>query len=148
MSVHQILTWPDKRLLDKALPVKDFDEEITSLCQDMIDTMRASIDGIGLAATQINVQKCVCVVAKHVVPTIDADKKFPEYVVLINPQVKRVGTSSFKWHEKCLSINEYTAEVTRDNDIILSYQDTEGKSHTKQITGAESATIQHELDHL
>ena len=94
MTVRQILTWPDSKLLKSAGQVEAFDESLEILCSDMADTIKAGF-GVGLAATQVNVQKSVCVLAKEVAPSLAPDPILKNYVVLVNPKIKKVGKENF-----------------------------------------------------
>jgi peptide deformylase len=147
MTVRQILTWPDSRLLKSAEQVETFDESLVTLCNDMADTIKSGF-GVGLAATQVNVQKSVCVLTKEVVPSLPLDPALSNYIVLANPRIKKAGKEKFTWEERCLSIPNFQEKVSRDNVIVLSYQDTSGKEITIELSGIESGTVQHEADHL
>jgi peptide deformylase len=147
MTVRQILTWPDSKLLKSAGQVEAFDESLEILCSDMADTIKAGF-GVGLAATQVNVQKSVCVLAKEVAPSLAPDPILKNYVVLVNPKIKKVGKEKFTWEERCLSIPDFQEKVSRDNMISLTYQNTSGKKITIELSGIESGTVQHEADHL
>ena len=61
MSIKEILKFPDKRLRKVAKPVEQFDESLKLLISDMFETMY-HFNGIGLAATQINVHKRIIVI--------------------------------------------------------------------------------------
>ncbi|MBT1135902.1 peptide deformylase, partial [Pseudomonas sp. PAH14] len=56
MSVLQVLHIPDERLRIVAEPVKEVNAEIQRIVDDMFDTMYAE-EGIGLAATQVDIHK-------------------------------------------------------------------------------------------
>ena len=60
MAILEVLRFPDERLRTVAKPVDKVDNEITKLVEDMFETMRDE-NGIGLAATQVNVHKRVVV---------------------------------------------------------------------------------------
>ena len=147
MTVRRILTWPNKRLLKQASMVEKFDNELISLCKDMSDTMRASF-GVGLAATQIGVEKSVCIVLQEVVKSLESDTELPGYVALINPSFSPITKERFKWEEQCLSIPNFKESVERNSAIRLKYQKLSGEHVTKELTGFEAGTIQHEVDHL
>ena len=74
--VREILKFPDKRLRKVAKPVQKFDDNLDILIKDMFETMYHS-DGIGLAATQIDVHLRVIVI----------DIKDVEKLYLINPEI-------------------------------------------------------------
>ena len=147
MTVRRILTWPDDRLLKHATQVEKFDEDLVSLCKDMTDTMLAAF-GIGLAATQVNVQKSICVLSKSMIVSLDPDPLLPEFVVLINPKIQVIGKEKFTWQEGCLSVPDLQEEVTRSSTVLLKYQNTAGKHLESELHGIESGTVQHETDHL
>ena len=77
MSIMKILTFPDPRLRIVADPVEKFDKSLKKLTDDMLETMYAE-NGIGLAATQVNVHKRVIV--------IDISEERNEPRVFINPE--------------------------------------------------------------
>jgi peptide deformylase len=76
MSLLPILRYPDPRLHKVAKPVTDVDDRVRTLVDNMLDTMYEA-DGIGLAATQVDVHECVIV--------IDTSDTRDRPRVLINP---------------------------------------------------------------
>ena len=60
MAKLTILHYPDPRLRKPALAVETVDEGVRALIDDLLETMYAA-PGIGLAATQANVQKRIVV---------------------------------------------------------------------------------------
>jgi peptide deformylase len=94
MALRTILEFPDPRLRTRAQPVKRFDQELSTLIDDMLETMYAA-PGIGLAATQVDVHQRLIV--------IDISKEGNEPLVLINPEIlTRDGEASTE--EGCLSV--------------------------------------------
>ena len=77
MALLNILHFPDPRLRQKALPIKQVTDDIRQLAQDMLETMYDA-PGIGLAATQVNEQKRLIVI------DVSEDKSSPLF--LINPE--------------------------------------------------------------
>ena len=57
MAILPILQYPDPRLKIKAQPVGEFDDEIKRNIADLFETMYATNNCAGLAATQVNIQK-------------------------------------------------------------------------------------------
>ena len=103
MALLEVLYFPDNRLRKKAVPVEVVDEYCRSLAGDMLETMYAN-RGIGLAATQVNVQKRLVV--------IDLSEDKNESMCLINPEIlSSEGTEESQ--EGCLSVPEYYDMVTR-----------------------------------
>lgn len=78
MSVLQVLHYPDERLRKIAAPVKEVNGEIQRIVDDMFETMYAE-EGIGLAATQVDVHQQIIV--------IDISENRDQRLVLINPEL-------------------------------------------------------------
>ena len=81
MATLKILIFPDPKLRTVAEPVKEVDDSIIKLTKDMLETMYDG-DGIGLAATQVDVHKRVIVV------DVSNEKNNP--LVLINPTINKI----------------------------------------------------------
>ena len=140
MALLKILIFPDPRLRTKAKPVQSIDGSIKELSDDMLETMYEG-EGIGLAATQINVHKRIIVV--------DITKEKNEPKVLINPEIKKIiDPEKRAYSEGCLSVPGFYEELQRPSSVEVSYQDLEGKMNTRVISGLLSVVIQHEIDHL
>jgi len=56
MALLTVHTFPDPVLKQKALPVDEFDEKLSELAENMLETMYEE-RGIGLAAVQVAVLK-------------------------------------------------------------------------------------------
>ena len=140
MALLKILIFPDPRLRTKAKPVQNIDGSIKELSDDMLETMYEG-EGIGLAATQINVHKRIIVV--------DITKEKNEPQVLINPEItKIIDPEKRAYSEGCLSVPGFYEELKRPSSVEVSYKDLEGKMNTQVISGLLSVVIQHEIDHL
>lgn len=138
MALRQILHFPDPRLRNEALPIAEVTEDIKQLADDMLETMYDA-PGIGLAATQINVQKRILVV------DISEDKSEP--LVFINPEIK-IKEGEREHEEGCLSVPEAYELVTRADTITVEALDRDGKPFTIDADGLLATCIQHEIDHL
>ena len=140
MAIRKILKFPDQDLRIKAKPVETFDEELKTLTDDMFETMH-SVNGIGLAATQIGVAKQVAV--------IDISPEKNEPLVIVNPKIQILDPSKKEdYDEGCLSIPGFFETISRPSDIKLSYQDLNGKKQEIKPEGLLTKVVQHELDHL
>ena len=138
MSKLSILQYPDERLHMIAQPVARIDSEIHKLVMDMAQTMYAS-DGIGLAATQVNVHLRIILV--------DVSEKRNQLLVLINPEVIKMGGKA-EFEEGCLSVPDVYEIVKRSAWIRVRALDLNGKPFELQADGLKAMCIQHELDHL
>ncbi len=140
MAIRKILKFPDQDLRIKAKPVETFDEELKALTDDMFETMH-SVNGIGLAATQIGVAKQVAV--------IDISPEKNEPLVIVNPVIQILDPSKTEdYDEGCLSVPGFFEKISRPSDIKLSYQDLNGKKQEIKPDGLLTKVVQHELDHL
>ena len=140
MAIRKILKFPDQDLRIKAKPVESFDGELKTLTDDMFDTMH-SVNGIGLAATQIGVAKQVAV--------IDISPEKNEPLIIVNPEIQILDPSKTEdYDEGCLSVPGFFEKISRPSDIELSYQDLNGKKQEIRPEGLLTKVIQHELDHL
>ena len=140
MSIMKILTFPDPRLRTVADPVEKFDKSVKKLTDDMLETMYSE-NGIGLAATQVNVHKRVIV--------IDISEERNEPRVFINPEVEiKSNKSLLTFSEGCLSVPGFNEEITRPDQIILKWQNLDGDNLEDEPEGLLTVCIQHEIDHL
>lgn len=138
MAVLEVLHFPDARLRKKALPVVSIDSVIKELAEHMIETMYAE-NGIGLAATQVNVQKRVVV--------MDLSITKSEAVVMVNPEI--ITTSGLEqMQEGCLSVPEVYETVERAEKISFRYLTLENKLVVQEAEGLLAVCVQHEIDHL
>lgn len=131
----------DRALRQPAKRVAKVDPIIRQLALAMLQTMYSS-DGIGLAAPQVGINKQIIV--------IDCEPDNPEKppLVLINPTIKRFGSKLCDAQEGCLSIPGVYLDVTRPEEVEVSYKDENGRPQTLKADGLLGRAIQHEMDHL
>ena len=139
MAKLDILRYPDPKLHTVAKPVQAIDTRIRTLVKDMIETMYDA-NGIGLAATQVNVHERLVV--------IDVSENRDEPIVLINPTITGMGDERIKGEEGCLSVPGIYDGVERATAIKVSAQDADGNSRELEAEGLLAVCVQHELDHL
>jgi peptide deformylase len=138
MSVLTVLHYPDDRLRTIAKPVTEFNEKLRQLVADMIETMYAE-NGIGLAATQVNIHQRVVV--------IDLSEERNQPQVFINPEIiSKSGDTTYE--EGCLSEPQNYAKVERAAEVTVKAQDAEGNPFEVNANGLLAICLQHELDHL
>ncbi len=139
MAQLTILRFPDPRLHTVAKPVAAVDERIRRLVDDMLDTMYAA-DGVGLAATQVDVHEQVIVMDTS--PTHDQPR------VLINPEiVERSDEKSFA-DEGCLSVPAIYDRVERHARVKVRALGRDGQPYEFEAEGLTAVCVQHEMDHL
>jgi len=138
MSNLNILEFPDPRLRTVAKRVESFDEALKKLVEDMLETMYLA-NGIGLAATQVNVHKRLLVL------DISEDRDQPQ--TYINPEITATSGEEI-CEEGCLSVPGVYANVKRAEIVQIRAQDIDGNSFEEQLEGMHAVCIQHEIDHL
>ena len=139
MAILNILRYPDARLHTVAKPVAQVDERIKKLADDMLDTMYAS-DGVGLAATQVDVHERVIV--------MDTSEGRKEPRVLINPELVEASTEMTEGEEGCLSVPTIYDKVPRHAKVRVRALNREGETYEFEAEGLLSVCVQHEMDHL
>lgn len=139
MAILSILCFPDPRLHIVAKPVQVVDARIQALVADMLETMYDA-NGIGLAATQINVHERVVV--------IDVSEERDQPLVLINPEITWASAEKKVGDEGCLSVPGIYDGVERSEKVHVKALNAQGESHTLEAEGLLAICIQHEMDHL
>ncbi|MCG9577057.1 peptide deformylase [Vibrio tubiashii] len=138
MAILEILTAPDPRLKITAEKVTDI-ASIQTLIDDMLETLYATDNGIGLASTQVG--------RKEAVVIIDLSDNRDEPLILVNPEVISGENKAFG-QEGCLSVPDYYAEVERFTSVVVSALDREGNPITVESDEFLAIVMQHEIDHL
>lgn len=138
MALLTILEYPDPRLRTQATPVAEVDDALRRLIDDMLETMYVA-NGVGLAATQVNVHQ------RLVVIDVSEARNAPQ--VFINPEI--IGREGVEVTEEgCLSVPGMYDMVQRAERITVRAQDRQGEVFTLDADGLLAVCIQHELDHL
>ncbi|GLE04164.1 hypothetical protein PINS_up013075 [Pythium insidiosum] len=70
------------------------------------------------------------------------------YQAVINPQIVRRSSATYKDFEGCLSIPGYVGVVRRAREIQVQFEDADGRSHEQTLRDFPARIFQHELDHL
>jgi peptide deformylase len=139
MAILKILEYPNPRLRIVAEPVTDVSDEIRTLIDNMFETM-IDADGIGLAATQVDVHQQVVV--------MDLSEKRDEPRVFINPQVEVLEPDTVPFDEGCLSVPGFNETVDRPKHVMIRAIDRDGNAFEEEAHGLLAVCIQHEMDHL
>ncbi len=135
MALRNVIKIGEDSLRKKSKPVKDFDESLWELLDDMKATMYEN-DGMGLAAPQVGVLRRVIIV--------DVNNAFIE---LVNPEITSQKGEDIE-EEGCLSVGNFRGRVKRPYKITVSAFDRFGYPFT--LTGEKwlARCICHEVDHL
>ncbi len=139
MALLDILCYPDPRLHKIAKPVASVDDRIRQLVDDMLETMYEA-QGIGLAATQVDVHERVIV--------IDVSDERDEPRVLINPELLSASEEMLVGDEGCLSVPQIYDRVPRHARIRVRALGRDGQAYEFDADGLLAVCVQHEMDHL
>lgn len=142
MALLPIITAPDARLKKISKPVKDVDDGVRRLLDDMLETMYEA-PGIGLAAVQVGVPRRIIVIDVR-----DEDGEQGNPLCLINPEITWESEGERVCEEGCLSLPEHYADVVRLDEIKVNFLDRGGKKQSLHAADVLATCIQHEMDHL
>lgn len=138
MSILKILKYPNENLRTIAKPILHINRSIQKIIDNMFETMVFK-NGIGLAATQVNIPLQIIV--------INNVSKLKKPIALINPRIIQTnGNTSIE--EGCLSIPNYSMFVPRSSEIVVTALNYFGRKIQIKATKLLSICIQHEIDHL
>ncbi len=137
----RIFTYPDGVLKTRAEPIENINGNLHKLIEDMTETMYDA-PGIGLAANQVGVLKRLLI---YDVTPKDEQGRHPR--VLINPEIVH-GEGKIVHDEACLSVIDFSAEVTRHAQIQARGYDEGGRPVEIEAEGLLAVCLQHEIDHL
>ncbi len=138
----QLCYYGDPALRKKAEPVAEITDAERQLAEDMLMTLEATGNGIGLAATQVGVLKRLIIVDIG-----EEDDEDYEPLVLFNPEILS-SEGEVVTEEGCLSIPDVTADVKRPERIVVEGVDPQSKSVHIESDGLLARVLQHEIDHL
>ena len=139
MPKLDILRFPDPRLLTVARPVGAVDARIRQLVDDMLESMYDA-EGVGLAATQVDVHECVIV--------MDTSDGRDQPRVLINPELLARSEEMSLSDEGCLSVPDVYDKVQRHSRVTVRALGRDGMPCEFEAEGLLAVCVQHEMDHL
>ena len=139
MARLPILRYPDPRLHTVARPVAVVDERVRRLVDDLLETMYGA-DGVGLAATQVDVHERVIV--------MDTSEQHNRPLVLINPEIVKRSTETAVNEEGCLSVPLIYDRVERAARVTVRALGRDGQPFELDAEGLTAVCVQHEMDHL
>ena len=141
MSKLEILTYPNKFLLNPTRPLENIDGKVQGMIDDMAATMYDA-PGIGLAAIQVGWDKSLLV---YDIAPRDESRQLN---VLVNPKIIASEGEMLSEDEGCLSVPDFRADVKRASRILVEGVDREGSPLRIEAEGLLAVVLQHEIDHL
>lgn len=136
MAKRNIIKIGDPLLRLKSKPVIDFDERLSTLLDDMRDTM-VTEKGVGIAAVQVGVLRRVCIVSED-------GLTFYEFInpVVIKSKGKQIS------YEGCLSIPNQNGDVQRPKSMTIRAYGRDGVPFELEVSGYLAVICSHEFDHM
>lgn len=144
MANLKILTIPNPILKQTCASVENISDDVVKLVNDMQDTMNNSCHCVGIAASQVGILVRIVVVNVSLNPKPHRNSGL---LIMINPVIT-YASGKLKSREGCLSVPDFTGNVSRNDKITIEYLDIKGTKKILKTSGFESIVIQHEIDHL
>jgi peptide deformylase len=133
-----ILTYPNPLLKKRAEKIENpKSPEIKELVLDMLETMDASGNALGLAAPQVGRSVRLCI--------IKLDGKTH---ILINPKIKSKSLRKEVCEEGCLSFPGEFYPIKRSKKVKVEFFNRDGEKIRLEGEGLLARAFQHEIDHL
>lgn len=146
--VKPIITIPNPILRERSKVIREINEYIRALREDLLDTLADQKEpkGVGISAPQIGELLRICLVYS---------KESRRILTMINPEItwksKRMTKgikSNQNPYEGCLSVPKLWGLVERHSKIKVRYMTHNGQIVTRRFSGFTGTVIQHEIDHL
>jgi peptide deformylase len=136
MALREILKNDEPALYKKCRPVKEINDHVLQLLDDMWDTLYAA-EGVGLAAPQVGVLRRIIVVDVFDGNTYE----------LINPEIVEQEGEQFE-EEGCLSVPGLVGMVHRPAYVKVKGLDRNGEPVEYEGRDLLARAFCHEIDHL
>ena len=150
-----IVKYGDPILRAKGKLIEFVDERISSLAEDMLETMHAA-NGVGLAAQQVGTALQLTVLdisqvedrpSTMTLNGVEVDPASAMPLILLNPRI-RLDDAMTSENEGCLSFPDITAEIDRAISVLVEADTLEGSTIRIEAAGLLARALQHEIDHL
>ena len=135
MAIRNIRKEGDEILRVKCKTVREINDGIRRLIEDMFETMYAT-DGVGLAAPQIGIVRQIVVI----------DDRNGGIFTLINPKITKEEGEQESC-EGCLSLPGYRGTVKRPQKVTVEALDADGNAITIEAEDFLAVIMCHEIDH-
>ena len=146
MAAKEVLLYPNPILKALCAQIENWDDSVDMLLRDLVDTMVAAGHSVGVAAPQIGAtRRAVVVDVSH--SKLGKKQENHGLLQMVNPRIiEREGQTVVR--EGCMSVPDYTGNVTRAERIVVQFQDQDRQLQVIKADGFEAIAIQHEIDHL
>ena len=138
MAIRNIREVGDKVLTKVSKEIKEVDNKLLTLIEDMLDTMYEA-GGVGLAAPQVGILKRLVV--------IDVTEEGDDPIILINPVILQTEGEQ-TGDEGCLSVPGKVGTVIRPNYVKVKAFNENMVEIIVEGTQLKARALCHEIDHL
>lgn len=135
MALRKVVEIGDPILNKKCRPIEKFDDKLSTLIDDMFETMYAA-NGVGLAGPQVGMLKRVVVIDVGDGP-----------IELVNPEIVMTQGEQ-RVSEGCLSVPGKYGVCPRPAKVQVKAQDRNGKWQVFTGEDLKARCFCHEIDHL
>lgn len=148
MKKEDIITLPNPHLREKSAKIRELDERLLKLIDDMTaaaldwEDSRPHEISAALAAVQVDALERLIIVRSDF-----EDKESNEFTTLINPEIVKYEGKLVEDYEGCLSVKDVYGKVPRYSKIRVKAVNTEGQEVRFKAEGFLARVLQHEIDH-
>lgn len=140
LTVLEIVTFGHPVLLKKAKKIKNINQDIINLAEQMVHTMHRA-PGIGLAAPQVNQS------VRLITVDLSVGERNEDLIILINPELLSLEGEQIM-EEGCLSVPGINEKVKRPNKVKVKGINLQEKEREIQAEGLLARILCHEIDHI
>ncbi|MEK7647246.1 MAG: peptide deformylase [Patescibacteria group bacterium] len=160
---HKIVQKTDpilRKRAEEVLPDQIKSRKIKDIIHKMSASLRASSNGIGLAAPQIGIPLAIFIVSEEaIVVKKESDiiynedekekrRKRWKHFVFINPRLIKSSRKKELMPEGCLSVDGIFGQVRRAKQVTVEALDENSRMLRVGASGLFAQVLQHETDHL
>jgi peptide deformylase len=143
MAVRPVVVWPDERLRQPSVEIKEIDASVRALYQDLVDSMYAE-NGLGIASLQLGDPRRMFIVE----PKLAGREASDPPVAFLNPEVVWTSEEMQDSEEGCLSFPEIYIKVKRPMRARVRAMGMDGATFELEGEGLLARCLLHEHDHL
>jgi peptide deformylase len=143
MAVRPVVVWPDERLRQPSVEIKEIDPSVQALYQDLVDSMYAE-NGLGIASLQLGDPRRMFIVEPKLAGRAAEDPP----VAFLNPEVVWTSEEIQDSEEGCLSFPEIYIKVKRPLRARVRAMGMDGAAFELEGEGLLARCLLHEHDHL
>ncbi len=128
--------------------------ELAQIIADMKDALDPEVEGVALAAPQIDVPYRIFIVRKdRTLPTPPNGKSAPApttpiHDVYINPEIVKTSRRRALVDEGCLSVRGIYGTTKRHERVTVRARNQDGSRFERGAGGLVAQIFEHEIDHL